>query len=206
MGNSPRKLRSGRMAKNSSKTAGTSRIRFILFDAEIPDGEIHSVTQAISNALRGPSQVVKRITIGEPASNQSDLPDAEPTDAVEEADTEEAVQSDSKPKPQRRVAPKPSVIELDTASDPPLTSLVDGKSNHKRYLAIAAWLHNHRATEAITVDHIYTCYRHLGWPTNIADFAQPLRELKSKQYFTSPERGKYAINQLGLARATENSD
>ena len=55
--------------------------------------------------------------------------------------------------------------------------------------------------DAITVDHIYTCYRLLGWPTDIPDFAQPLRWLKHQQLFTSPERGKYAINHLGLDRA-----
>lgn len=46
-------------------------------------------------------------------------------------------------------------------------------------------------------------YRLLGWPTDILDFAQPLRELKHKQHFTTPERGKYAINQLGLQKAKE---
>jgi hypothetical protein len=44
----------------------------------------------------------------------------------------------------------------------------------------------------------------MNWPTNIPDFAQPLRELKHKQFFTSPEPGKYSINQLGLAQAAKN--
>lgn len=109
------------------------------------------------------------------------------------------------PRLQRKPAPKPSVIDIDIdiTTEPPLSSLVDPKSNHRRYLAIAAWLHDHRHIEAVTADHIYTCYRHLGWPIDILDFAQPLRELKHKQYFTTPERGKYAINQLGLAKAAE---
>ena len=81
---------------------------------------------------------------------------------------------------------------------------MDGKSNHKRYLTIAAWLHDHRETPVIMQDHVYSCYRLLGWPTDIPDFAQPLRELKHKQYFESPERGKYAINQLGLQKAKED--
>jgi hypothetical protein len=59
------------MAKNSAgKTGGTSRIRFILVDTEIADGDIHSITQAITNALRGPagSPAVKRLAQG-PAIN-----------------------------------------------------------------------------------------------------------------------------------------
>ena len=104
----------------------------------------------------------------------------------------------------KRVGPKPNMITIDTDTEPKLSALVDGKSNHKRYLTIAAWLHDHRETPVITQDHIYSCYRLLGWPIDIPDFAQPLRELKHKQYFESPERGKYAINQLGLQKAKED--
>jgi hypothetical protein len=136
--------------------------------------------------------------------------DAADSEVVEEALTEEVGAVDTPPispksKAQRKPAPKPNVVEIDLTSDPPLSSLVDQKSNHRRYLTIAAWLHDHRGIEAITADHIYTCYRHRGWPIDIADFAQPLRELKHKQYFTTPERGKYAINQLGLAKAAETA-
>ena len=41
------------MAKNTKPT-GTSRIKFIMFDAEIADDQIPTVTQAITNALRPP--------------------------------------------------------------------------------------------------------------------------------------------------------
>jgi hypothetical protein len=123
-------------------------------------------------------------------------------DHAEEPDVVDVTPAPKK-KAQRRVAPKPNVIPIDTDSEPPLSSLVDPKSNHKRYLMIAAWLHDHRDTSVVTQDHIYSCYRLLGWPTDILDFAQPLRELKHKQYFATPERGKYAINQLGLQKAKE---
>jgi uncharacterized protein YjhX (UPF0386 family) len=63
---------------------------------------------------------------------------------------------------------------------------------------IAAWFKEHRGLDAITPDHVYTCYRTLKWPLNMNDFAQPLRDLKAKQFLTSPEKGSYAINHLGL--------
>jgi hypothetical protein len=44
------------MAKNPGKTGGTSRIKFIMLDAEIADDQIQSVTQAIANALRPPTR------------------------------------------------------------------------------------------------------------------------------------------------------
>lgn len=195
------------MAK-SSKSTGTSRIKFIMFDAEIADDQIQSVTQAITNALRGPAPAPKRLPPvpqqlngNHAAGEESDEPGL--FDNVEEEEPIDVTPAAPKSR-KKRVAPKPNMITIDTESEPKLSTLVDGKSNHMRYLTIAAWLHDHRDTPVITQDHIYSCYRLLGWPTDIPDFAQPLRELKHKQYFGSPERGKYAINQLGLQKAKED--
>jgi hypothetical protein len=181
-----------------------------MLDAEIAEGDIGAVTQAIQNALRGPAAntVVKRIAAPVTQLNGgTDSADSELDEDTlgQELDEIDATPAPSKAKTARKAAPKLNVIPIDITSEPPLSSIGDPKSNHKRYLAIAAWLHDHRGTETVTADHIYTCYRHLGWPTDILDFAQPLRELKHKQFFTTPERGKYAINQLGLAKATEAS-
>jgi hypothetical protein len=148
--------------------------------------------------------VVKRIAAPAPQPNGED---AEVVDAVEpeveESETANTRSTAPKQKTQRKVGPKPNIVEIDLESDPALSSLGKPKSNHKRYLAIARWFHDHRGTPVITVDHVFTCYRHLSWPTNIADFAQPFRELKHLQYFTQPDTGKYAINQLGLQKAAE---
>lgn len=195
------------MAKNTAKPSGTSRIKFIMFDAEIADDQIQSVTQAISNALRGATPVPRRLPAAPVQLNGNGaaehVEEAEYMEDAEEVDAVDTTPAAPKKKQQRRVAPKPTVISIDTDSEPALSSLGAFKSNHKGYLAIAAWLHDYRDTPAVTQDHIYSCYRLLGWPTDILDFAQPLRELKHKQYFTTPERGKYAINQLGLQKAKD---
>jgi hypothetical protein len=197
------------MAKTSGKTGGTSRIKFIMFDAEIADDQIQSVTQAITSALRGSTSPTRRLGAPPPQLNGGNgaaehVDEPEVVEDAEELDTFDVTPAAPKKKSMRRVAPKPQVVnDLDTTSEPALSSLVDPKSNHRRYLMVAAWLHDHRQLPVITADHIYTCYRHLGWPTDILDFAQPLRELKHKQYFTTPDRGKYAINQLGLQKAKE---
>jgi hypothetical protein len=199
------------VAKNSSGAKNPSRIRLIVLDAELGDGDIGQITQAITNALRPPmanaNAVVKRIAAPAPQPNGEDV---EVIDVVElegeEIETVNARAAAPRPKTQRRVGPKPNIIDIDRDSDPPLSSLGKPKSHHKRYLAIARWFHDHRATPVITVDHIFTCYRHLGWPSGIADFAQPFRELKHLQYFTQPETGKYAINQLGIQKAIEAAE
>jgi hypothetical protein len=199
------------MAKQSTGIKNPSRIRFVMVEAEIGDGDIGQITQAITNALRGPAPtVVKRIAAPAPQVNgngEHHDPEVVEEDA-EEVEAVDVTPPAAKAKSPRKPGPKPSVIDIDVTTEPSLASYVaktNPKSQHKRYLAVAAWLHDHRDIQAVTADHIYTCYRRLNWPVGIADFSQPLRELKHQQYFTSPERGKYAINQLGLAKAAEAS-
>jgi hypothetical protein len=197
------------MAKSSAlKSTGTSKIRFILVEAEIADDQIQSVTQAISNALRGTPAVAKRLAPAAVQLNGSNgaaehAEEPEVMDDEEDIDAVDVTPAAPKSKKPRKAAPKPTQIEIDTETEPKLATLIDPKTNHRRYLMIAAWLHDHRETPVVTADHIYSCFRLLKWPTDILDFAQPLRELKFKQYFTQPERGKYAINQLGLQKAKE---
>jgi hypothetical protein len=202
------------MAKNSTGSKNPSRIRFVMVEAELGDGDIGQITQAITNALRGPAPVVvKRIASSTPAPPSNGEQQVEPDDVVEsdeELDAVDVTPPAPKQRGPRKPAPKPNVIDLDVTTEPSLASYVakiNPKSLNKRYLVLAAWLHDHRETGAVTVDHIYTCYRRLNWSIDIADFSAPLRALKHQQYFTTPERGKYAINQLGLAKAMEaNTD
>jgi hypothetical protein len=147
--------------KSNAKAGGTSRIKFIMFDAEIADDQIQAVTQAITNALRTPNVVTKRLAAppaplnGNGAAEHVDEPEV--MDDAEELDAVDVTPAAPKKKAQRRVAAKPQPIEIDVDSDPPLSSLGTFKSNHKRYLAIAAWLHDHRNIEVIDERHIYTC-------------------------------------------------
>jgi hypothetical protein len=202
------------MPKNSTvkTTGGPARVRLVVLDAEIPDGDLGAFNQVLQNALRGSTTTIVQQRInGAAAKTLTHQPaaelDGEVEEPVDEA-VEEAEISSQPPKQRvpRKPAAMPKVLELDIDSEPSLASFAakaNPTSNHKRYLVIAAWFHLHRKVDAITADHIYTCFRHLSWPSGIADFAQPLRELKHKQYFTTPEIGKYAINQLGLAQVAK---
>jgi hypothetical protein len=193
------------MAKGpTAKAGGPSRIRFIMVEAELADGDIGQITQAIQNALRGPAPNVQRIPPPNGAKTISqEIPEFE-SEVLDEEDV-----SDESPSPrltktrgQRKPAPTPVVLDLDLTSEPSLASYAqkaNPESDRKRYLVIAAWFKEHRQVDAISAAHVYTCYRALKWPTTISDFGQPLRNLKSDQLFTSPEKGMYAINHLGLA-------
>jgi hypothetical protein len=195
--------------KSNTKAAGTSRIRFIMFDAEIADDQIQSVTQAITSALRGPpgSPPVKRIA-AIPANGAFAEPQEIEGEAEEivESDVAEAAPARPRVNAQRKPAPTPEVLELDLTSDVSLASYVAQhkfESHLQRYLIAAAWYHDHRSTAKVTSAHIYTAYRFLKWPLTVKDFAQPLRGLKAGKVFGSSEKGTYTINHLGLQRVAE---
>lgn len=192
------------MAKGSTgKTGGSSRIRFVMVEAELAHGDVGQITQAIQNALRGPSPTIQRIASPNGAKViAQEVPEDEAEFEVEDAVDAEVTPQPSKTKVPRKPAPTPQVLDIDLTSQMSLASFAqkaNPNSDRKRYLVIAAWFKEHRGIGAITADHIYTCYRSLKWPTAINDFAQPLRKLKADQFFTLPERGHYAINHLGIA-------
>jgi hypothetical protein len=153
-----------------------------MVEAEMADGDLGQITQAIQNALRGPSPAVHRIA--SPAIAKT-VPYEPQEDAVE-PEVEEEAQTDATPQVPRssrprKPAPTPEVLELDLTTDTSLASFAqkaNPKSHLKRYLVVAAWFKEHRNVDAITSDHVYTCYRFLKWPLDISDFAQPLRDLK----------------------------
>lgn len=191
------------MAKGPVKLGGTSRIRFVMVEAEIADGNIEQITQAITNALRPATQtIVKRIPMAAPALGGSDQVEEEVFD--DEDDKSETVDvNPAAPKVSRtRKAPKaPDIVEIDMNSDVSLQSFASGKdagSQAKKYLIAAAWLKEHRNTDGVTAGHIYTCFRSMGWSANIPDFWQPLRDLKSKKFFSKNDEGEYQINHIGL--------
>ncbi|MET4294916.1 hypothetical protein ABIB06_001861 [Bradyrhizobium sp. LB8.2] len=190
------------MAK-PTKPTGTSRIKFIMFDAEIADDQIQSVTQAITNALRGPAgaPVVRRLPASTPANGHSEPAEVEVLDEVEdELDTVDVTPTAPRQKTVRKVK-APDIVEIEMHAPVSFADFAKGKddgSQHKKFMIAAAWLAEHRSTPIVTDGHIYTCFRSIGWSTAINDFGQPLRELKGRKFFTTPERGHYEINHIGL--------
>lgn len=199
------------MAKNSTGTKNPSRIRFIMVEAELGDGDVASVTQAITNALRGAQAPVKRIA--SPAPQQQHLNgNGEQHDEEELLDENTEVEAlDVTPAPKnkgpRKPAPTPEILELDfTSQAVPLATFVDQykfDSHQQRYLVASAWFNDHGGVKAVTPAHIYTVYRYLKWPLTLKDFSQTLRDLKKDQLYGSSEKGTYTINHVGLQRVAE---
>lgn len=188
-----------------ASAGGTSRVRFVLFDAEVPDGEMGALMQTIQNALRQPTPVPTLQRIAAIPKGTADMPATEPVaEVAEEVEFAEtgAAPAPRQPRQRRAVARTPKVIPLDMDTEPSLATFARGKnvgSQAKKYMVCAAWLKEHRGIDAVTDDHIYTCFKSMDWSTNIPDFGQPLRDLKAKsQYFEKSDKG-YEINHIGLA-------
>ena len=203
------------MAKHQQpRSAATSRIRFIMVDAELPEGGITEITQAITAALRPvagiapPTRTVAQVTHVKPANgNGRGEPDAAVTHE-EPLDAEvEPVEGVAAPRARRSTPRAPKVLQLDLSGPPAFEDFAKQKnpdSDQMRYLVIAYWFKHYGKIAAITIHHVYTCYRHMKWPTKIADFGSGLRTLKFRQLLEAAAgRGEYAINQLGEAAVDE---
>ena len=198
------------MAKNSTvKSGGPARVRLVVFDAEVSDGDFNSLAQVLQNALKTPTVIQQpRVTNGSTAKTithqpaeaaQDDEPDLFAN--LEDAEPVEATPAPAKPKAPRKAPKSPNVVDIDMNADVSLAAFAAGKdagSQHKKYMIAAAWLKEHRGIDAVSADHIYTCFRSMEWSANIPDFWQPLRDLKAKKYFAKNDAGDYEINHLGL--------
>lgn len=195
------------MAKQPTSKTGTSRIRFIMLDAEIPEGDLSQITAAIQNALKPTTTIIQQRLPSHPAATLIDSSrDGEIFDE-DVIDIEEQEASATAPKAPRVSKPRkpttPAVLDLDLTSDVSLESFAadhPAKSEPEKNLVVAAWFKEHRDTSAVTAAHVYTAYRFLKWSVGFEDFSWPLRWLKKDKLMSSPARGEYAINHLGIDR------
>lgn len=199
------------MAKQSQpRSAATSRIRVVMFDAELADGGISEFTQAITTAIRSlsghaapPTRSVAQVTHVKPANGNghSEPKVAVDTEEVLDPPETEQVEPGDPPTRSRRSAPRaPKVVEVEVTGDPSFEDFAKEKNpdnERTKNLVVLYWLKQHGNVPAATVDQVFTCFRFAQWDTTSPDFAATLRGLKREGLVTQPERGKFAINRLG---------
>jgi hypothetical protein len=195
------------MVKKPIKGNGTSRIRFIMLEAEMPEGDLTQITNAIQNALRpatvsGPKVPKASVQMIGPSDQDDD--DEEVIDApVDEDDDAPIAQAPKAASSKPRRPAKRKVVEIQLDAEVSLASYVDQykpKNDQDKYLVAVAFLCEHRKeVDGVTADHVYTCFRKMNWSTGTKDFAQPLRNLKANQFLDGgPSKGTYKTNHIGL--------
>lgn len=197
------------MAKQPTSKSGTARVRFIMLEAELPEGDLSQIASAIQNALKPTSLVIQQRLqqVASPAALVNGGQDAEMEIEAEFVASEEVgdasppVRSPKESKPRKPTAMK--VLSIDLKTEPSFEAFANShvpKNDTERNLVALAWFKEHRPNESVTANHVYTCYRAMKWPAAIDDFPSILRSLKSQQLVTSPGRGQFEINHLGIDR------
>jgi hypothetical protein len=177
-----------------------------MLEADLAEGDLDQVTLAIQNALKPAISAPRLVAPKMNGATLSEPEGGDTTDDVEELlgdDVEDAGQGQSTDRqPRVRRYKTPNIVTVDLQSPLSFADFIADKnidSHHMRFLTVAAWFNLHRSTPAVTMHHVYTCYRVAKWPTNLQDFAQPLRDLKARKLMDSgEERGSFVINHVGL--------
>jgi hypothetical protein len=193
------------MAKAIVKTPANSKIRFIMLEADLADGDLTQITQAITQAVRQ-SQPVARQTLaiapraGTPPPAESD---ADLTEELDETSTEETnghEPTTTKTRTPRKAPPVKVLSDVDLNSgDVPFEKFAKEKgpgATLSRHLVAAYWFKKYRNLDGITADHAFTCYKKMSWGTDIRDFAQPFRD-NARAGRGDMKKGLFAINHIG---------
>lgn len=166
------------MAKQPTSKNGTSRIRFIMLDAEIPEGDLSQITSAIQNALKPATTIIQQRLPAHQSNTTLPLgstdADDEPKEELVEFEDDIPAEAPAQVRVARQRRPTvPKVLELDLTSGVSFESYAakhSPKNDTDRNLVVLAWFKEHRPDEAVTANHVYTCYRAMKWPSGIDDF------------------------------------
>jgi hypothetical protein len=191
--------------KKGQTEKGSNRIRFIMLEADIADGNLSELTQAITNALKPHAALrqLSQISAPRPALPPEEIGTGEgeeaielrETNGVEELKTPSASKSKYKP-------PLPKYVhDMDVEGQGnPFKAYAEErapKSHLRRYLVAAMWLKQHGGRETLGIDHVYTCYKTVGWPLGISDWDGNFRQLVKRDLMRRVQQGEYAITPIG---------
>ena len=196
------------MAKGTRIETGgrPNRIRFVMLDADLSDGNLSELTHAITNALR-PNMPARSIELS-PAilpMPPSAVPAPTDVEVINETDADSdtgAAEHEGGTRSTPRKLPLPDYLDdLDMSGDG--TSFKDFVTNHpaktdaRRYLVAAYWLKHHAKREAVTADLVFTCYRTAGWPTKLRDWDVNFRAHVKTDKMRRIKAGEYRITPIG---------
>jgi hypothetical protein len=184
---------------------GRVKFRFLEFELDGSDTTLQESLKSIAAAISRTSSGPKLIT-------SSGKNEKEETEEVEGSDLDEAPAQDSTSvdESQNRVTPSKPASTPRTPKVLPDMDLKKGSisledfckkknptGDQQKYLVIAHWLKENLNIIEVSMDHVHTCYRTMGWHTP-KDASGPLRSMKRSGWFQKgKEKGTYAINHVG---------
>lgn len=180
------------------------KVTFVMFQVEGDDETLQQGFRAMEHAFQRLGAPARTHIPAAPIVNL--LPKDERPDAVqvEGENTEQEMEpeytapgdasgdSHKASKPRKYTQPKfLSDLELTAGQESfkNYAATKDPKSDNQKYLIIARWLQQHKNIDAVTIDHIFTCFQAMKWPSQ-KDVGQPLRFMtKNNSYFEKNGKG-----------------
>jgi hypothetical protein len=179
------------------------KVTFVMFQVEGDDDTLQQGFRAMEQAFQrlgtpqrvyAPAAAPTLLLKGEKAdAGHHEAENAEP-EAVPEYTVPADVTSDSPKatKPRKYTQPK-FLSDLDMTdgqeSFKDYAATKDPKSDNQKYLIVARWLQQHKNIDTVTIDHIFTCFQAMKWPSQ-KDIGQPLRFMtKNNSYFQKNGKG-----------------
>lgn len=185
------------------------RIRVFLFELEGSDDtlleSVRSIAGAVGRTFAEPPARASVGTLplaqgsGDPATAIGALLNDDPSSG---GDDEAPEPVSNRTKRSRRFS-SPKVVDLDSSGSASLKAFCErqGPRGHtNRYLVIATWWKDERAVDEISIHHIYTGYRVMGWNPP-KDMGHVFRDGKKSGYFGNVARkGYWRITHIGAGR------
>lgn len=202
---------------------GRSKLRFVMLDADLSDGDLSDLMGAITNALR-PAALSAR-SIERPALKASsklagadDQLTLDMTEDVGDTEQVEDQEADDTVVKTPRAARKPAeprqpkyLDDLDMKGNG--TSFLDFAKRHeakkhaRRYLVATVWFNEHGKQATVDIDKMYTAYRVAGWPLGrIKDWDSTFRLLRKQDLVKRVKPGEYAVTTVGLGKLQKPED
>lgn len=209
------------MAKTTNNGAGPGQAEISVFafsikgDATVVQTALQTLAkQGVSFQQPPPPMMPKAPAVALPASNGSPAPASTPAEDVTAfAGDDEPVAA---PTPAPKQAPRkrgafaiPKLLDELRPNDGPVSfkDFVGTRSigtDMQRVVVVATWLREHRGVDRFGINHLFTCYRMMGW-TLPTDPGQPLRNAaKGKlQYLRPVGDGLYELTTGGQNKYLE---
>ena len=180
------------------------KVTFVMFQVEGDDETLQQGFRAMEHAFQRlgtpsrvyapPTAMANLLPKGEkPDAAQVEIdaaePDTEPADLAQDVIAGDGHKTS---KPRKYTQPKfLSDLELTGAQESfkDYATKKDPKSDNQKYLVIARWLQLQKNIDTVTIDHIFTCFQAMKWPSQ-KEVGQPLRFMtKNNSYFQKNGKG-----------------
>ena len=206
--------------KPSESAARSNKIRFVLVEADISDGNLSELTNAITSALKPTLTPVHRQLVPRPlppalAEAEESTPASEilPDESGAPGDTQEETGGNgTEPKTPRvkKFKPPEYLPEL-FAGDKGATFKEFAKdkapdSKNAKYLAATYWLKENGDSPTVNANKIYTAFKTAGWSTGFNDWNQPFHNLVHSEHLRKVGNSEFAINPLGEDSVAQGSE